>query len=269
MYLSTELAGPLRFTVTEGAPKTPVCVYVINDHYLGGTKARAIVPYLEGKVREGYREFVYAGPTGGAGFLTIAVGATKVRALSAFFLCGSDNERVDHVRRLGSKVSTGHRNLMDASNAAYAHLALHKDAYQVPFGVDDKVFGELLVRSIIDDVKHLTPPARVWVAAGSGCVLKALMTTWPDARFLVIEVGKFLTWEGLEEPPGEVWRKDPINVPRVTSADGRLTVYHHPSRFPEPARVIPPYPSLLNYDAKVWEYVCAHAEAWDVVWNVY
>lgn len=256
MHLSTELAAS-------------VPVYVINDRYLGGTKARAITSYLKTKINEGYRDFVYAGPTGGAGFMTIATGASALGMRSTFFLCGTNNERVDLVRKLGSKVFTHFRNLREASQAACKHIFRYKDAYQVPFGVDDEVFGDALFNSIAEDVERLTPPRRVWVAVGSGCVLKALMKVWPDAVFATVEVGKFLTWEGLREPPGEVWRNNPIAIPRATSVDGRLTVYHHPSRFAEPARIVPPYPSLLNYDAKVWEYVCTHAEAWDVVWNVF
>lgn len=30
----------------------------------------------------------------------------------------------------------------------------------------------------------------------------------------------------------------------------------------------PPYPSVANYDAKLWEFVEQHAEDGDYVWNV-
>jgi hypothetical protein len=248
-----------------------VHVYVLNDHLIGGSKARAILPYIRTHLARGIEEFVYVGPTGGAGFMTLGVGVAELGARATFFLCGPPNHRVDKVRSLGLAVRDRFRNLQDARKVCEAYLSARSAGrtMEVPFGIADDLFVEMMVASISKDVERLTPPTRVWSAGGSGCMLKILKEVWPDATFIVVEVGKFLNGWGLYEPPGEVWRRDPVHVPRATSPDLKTIAYHHPLRFPEAARVVPPYPSLLNYDAKVWEYVCAHAEPYDLVWNVY
>ena len=38
--------------------------------------------------------------------------------------------------------------------------------------------------------------------------------------------------------------------------------------FSQDAKVLPPFPSCSNYDAKIWEFVLAHAADGAVIWNV-
>lgn len=45
-------------------------------------------------------------------------------------------------------------------------------------------------------------------------------------------------------------------------------LFEAPERFQEDARRQPPYPSVRNYDAKLWQFVEQHAEEGDYVWNV-
>mmetsp|Transcript_12603 Transcript_12603/g.27015 ORF Transcript_12603/g.27015 Transcript_12603/m.27015 type:complete len:123 (+) Transcript_12603:365-733(+) len=92
------------------------------------------------------------------------------------------------------------------------------------------------------------PPRRLWLACGSGVILRALGSVWPKAKFGVVQVGKTIyddICEGLD-----------------------FTLHVAPERFAEPASEPPPFPSVTNYDAKVWQFVDALAENGDVVWNV-
>jgi len=44
----------------------------------------------------------------------------------------------------------------------------------------------------------------------------------------------------------------------------RITLYTAPEKFTQSAQTRPPYSSLLNYDAKVWQFVLDE----DYIWNV-
>ncbi len=60
--------------------------------------------------------------------------------------------------------------------------------------------------------------------------------------------------------------------PRRVQADGSktfdATLHVAPEKFWERALVLPPYPSVSTYDAKVWQFVLEHGNDGDYVWNV-
>ena len=41
-----------------------------------------------------------------------------------------------------------------------------------------------------------------------------------------------------------------------------------PEQFQDAALLPPPYPSVPNYDAKLWQFVLQAGQAGDYVWNV-
>lgn len=246
-------------------------VLVIDDHPIGGTKSRGLAAYLQTFIDEGYREFVYAGPTGGAGFMTLATIASGMGMSTTLFLCGPGNERVFATSKLPrTRVLDFYPNLTKATTKAEAHVSARPRAKLIPFGIADPRYQDLMVASIETDLGRLPTPKRVWLAVGSGCVLGALMRVWPTAKYVAVEVGKFLP--GLYEPPGETWRSDHLHIPRATLGRGSpptVVAYHHYLPFNQPARILPPYECVVNYDAKVWEWVLEHAEDGDWVWSVY
>ena len=87
-------------------------------------------------------------------------------------------------------------------------------------------------------------PAEVWSVAGSGVLTRALQRAWPQARFVAVVVGR----EGCDT--------------------GRARRIVHPLPFERPARVLPPFPSAMGYDAKAWEYLRAEAGPGALFWNV-
>ena len=48
----------------------------------------------------------------------------------------------------------------------------------------------------------------------------------------------------------------------------RSDFYIAPEKFYEKAKLPPPYPSVPEYDAKVWQFVKNHGKPGDYIWNV-
>ena len=124
----------------------------------------------------------------------------------------------------------------------------------MPFGLDHPDFNRLLHEAIVSALPpslREQPPRRLWLVAGSGTILKTLATIWPKTYFLVVQVGKDLPRKTMETVP-QFW------------------AFKAPMPFEGPAEPseMPPYPSVTNYDAKLWGFVRRYAEPGDFVWNV-
>ena len=123
----------------------------------------------------------------------------------------------------------------------------------LPFGLHSDEFITTLAARIraalpADSAIATNAPKRMWLVAGSATLLAAFHTLWPSTHFLVVQVGKQVYSDQLE------------------GIDCKL--YKAPERFAEDARVLPPYNSVRNYDAKLWQFVQREAEEGDWVWNV-
>lgn len=91
-------------------------------------------------------------------------------------------------------------------------------------------------------------PKRIWVACGSGTVAKAISLAFPEARMLLVKVGK---------------------QPEERVLEGmNYKMFEYPGAFKEPATEMPPYASLRTYDAKVWYFVSREGEPGDFIWNI-
>ena len=87
-------------------------------------------------------------------------------------------------------------------------------------------------------------PSEVWTVAGSGVLTRSLQLAWPVASFNAVLVGK----------------KD--------SDVGKARRIIHADSFDAPARILPPFPSAKNYDAKAWEHIKRQASSGALLWNV-
>src|SRR5439155_585810 len=91
-------------------------------------------------------------------------------------------------------------------------------------------------------------PKRMWVVAGSATLLNALYIVFPNTFFNAVQVGRTI-WEDLIEP-------------------NRTKIYVSDEKFYNKASLLPPYPSVATYDAKLWKFVLQDGEDGDYVWNV-
>ena len=87
----------------------------------------------------------------------------------------------------------------------------------------------------------------IWVAGGSATLANIFYKLFPDAKINVVQIGKKIDWY-------------------INSA--RSDFYVAPEKFYEPAKEPPPYPSVPEYDAKVWQFVKKYGKSGDVIWNV-
>lgn len=91
-------------------------------------------------------------------------------------------------------------------------------------------------------------PTEVWCAVSTGVLTRALQIAWPNVPHHAVAVARNLK-EGEK---------------------GIAGVISHPLPFLQDAPELerPPFPSAVNYDAKVWRYVRERAKPGALVWNV-
>ena len=103
----------------------------------------------------------------------------------------------------------------------------------------DTVIASIVSVALSMDVR----PNEVWTVGSSGTLTRGLQLAWPDADFHCVTVGH----------KGDY---------------GRAKTYRCEIPFNKPAKVIPPFPSAITYDAKAWEYIKQHASPGALFWNV-
>jgi hypothetical protein len=150
------------------------------------------------------------------------------------------HDRTREAERLGAtirEVPNGYLNVVKARAREYCE---ETGAKLLPFGLDDPTF----IGALAAVARRLpVQPTEVWSVCGSGVLTRALQMAWPTAEFFGVRVGA--------EPQA-----------------GRARMYRALEEFEQPSREPPPFPSTLNYDAKMWSFVKRYATPGALVWNV-
>ena len=225
-------------------------IYVVRDDLIpGGTKQRVIpqLLYPEGHKNGadtlmGAGEFVYASPAYGYAQVALAYSCKAIGKRATIFTA---KRKVLHpltrkARQAGAKivlVSPGYLSNVQAKARQYCKFT---GATYLPFGLDDERFVTAIAKVALE-VK--LEPEEVWTVAGSGVLTRALQIRWPKAKFFAVQIGK---------------------EPDV----GRAKLFKAPEKFEEDAKVRPPFPSCLNYDAKAWRFIKKYAGKNALFWNV-
>lgn len=238
-------------------------ISVLNDglKYQYGTKERIIKTYIQFRMQEGYSEFVYAGPVNAMGAFALAKGCIEAGAYCTLFLCGQYLPAQAKQFPNSVKIHLIHNNLAAVTETAENYAKSDSTRFKrfiVPFGINDPLYKSLLKESIANDqIVKTIKPKRIWLAVGSGTILSILCELFPTTEFHAVQVGKSLKIETLSSDSDivENYRK-------------RIKVYWSPEKFTQPAIILPPYSSLANYDAKVWQFVLSEGCDGDIIWNV-
>lgn len=219
--------------------------YVVDDgkKYEYGTKQRITTEYVTKRMKEGFTDFVYSGPVNAMGAFALAKGCCEAGAKCTLFLCGSHLTPQSRGFTSNVKIRLVKNSLQVTTELAENYIKSHKNCFLVPWGINDKLYISLLKTSIQADLT--INPQRIWLTVGSGVILSILLDLLPQTQFHAIQVGKALKF-----------------------THERVTTYWAPEKFSHPAKIHPPYSSLLNYDAKVWQFVLEHGIDSDVIWNV-
>jgi hypothetical protein len=235
--------NPPLYIETYKANGTSVKV-IRDDVLIAGTKQRAVIPYLQTLPD---KELVYSGPSTGYGYIALAYGCHALGRRCTAFLQTSSQHKNTAMTALATKLGANLFFVEDTLKVVQQQAedySVRADGYVVPFGFDNSVYQQLLADAIRVAGVDIPQPRRMWLASGSGTLLKALHDVWPTTQYHVVQVG------------------------RNVVVDFECTVYKSPLRFFQATRERPPYPSVLTYDAKVWQFVKRHAEDGDYVWNV-
>lgn len=113
-----------------------------------------------------------------------------------------------------------------------------------PFGLGH----ETVVASIIKVARDMPiKPKEFWTVGGSGTLNRGLQLAWPEAKANVVQLGHKLT----------------------EHERGRAKVWESSYKFSQKVKDIhlPPYPSILEYDAKLWEFRDKISPG-SLIWNV-
>lgn len=215
-------------------------VTVVRDDLLeGGTKSRVIDLVLD----DDAPEYVYASTVYGYAQIALAVAARRRGKPSTIFSAkrGTRYIRTRQAEAAGARIVEVPDGMLSVvTHRAKAYCA-KTGAQLVPFGVETPaVFDALVTLARSLDVT----PREVWSVAGSGLLTRALQEAWPRV---------------------------PVNavIVSTSSADtGRARRFLAPETFGVDAKVVPPFPSCSNYDAKAWRFVKAYAGAGALFWNV-
>lgn len=230
--------------------------HVIQDAgTIGGTKSRGILELM--KRHDEFQEFVYAGPAIGYAQYALAYCASQLGKKATVFLsCGPNTRDTDVTKKAKKykpkiiKLTT----LKEAEAAAAKYCEGDSSRYLCPFGMNSDEFRQILLEKLQDaNMPTIPEGSEIWVPVGSGTLLRVLMEIYPNTHFHCIIVGKKM-WEDQYEP--DKW--------------ARMT--RHTSTMPFSKRVpkdqVPPYKSVLNYDAKVWWFARELGKSGDYIFNV-
>lgn len=127
------------------------------------------------------------------------------------------------------------------------HAADIPTAMFINLGLDDPTYIQFLAAAIQEAGVGIQP-TNIWLAGGSAVIARAIAMAFPGVHLNIVQVGRQIYDDVLTG----------INY----------TLYKAPESFTTDATLQPPYESLSNYDAKVWQFVSQDGQTGDYIWNV-
>jgi len=237
--------------------KTPVVIQheefrVVRDDLLpGGTKVRLAKALFD--AYPDITEWCYGGGIA-YGYAQIALAiACKQYGKDFTMWLAKRKELHPYTKRAvaeGAKLIEVNMGMLSVTKARSREYAAKKDyRMDIPMGLDIEPCLAELERVARELSLHFgAPPKEVWTVAASGTLTRGLQRAWPKAKFYAVQVGHKLT-------DAELGRAELIECP--------LKFQQKPKK-----EDLPPFPSALNYDAKLWQYVKKYASKNALVWNV-
>lgn len=239
-YTPVVLETPNPFNPDLKVIKSEGFKIIREDLLPGGTKQRALYRFLENKTK-----VVYAGPCSGIAQVAMGVIGKSLNIETIMFGAGKPTKLTEKAISYGVKQMPVSSSLREAKIKAGEYIEANGGEL-LPFGLDDPDFINLLSSSLIAAKKKLNPK-RMWVVAGSGVLLRTLYNVFPQTYFLAVQVGRKINYSNIRPE--------------------RTQVFVHPLKFNEIPDDLPPYPTVPNYDGKLWFFVKKYGLKGDYVWN--
>lgn len=269
--MSTEEINPAvivkKYKITRNDGKK-ISINVIRDDLLvGGTKQRGMYELMKKSDND---TFVYASPLNGYAMVAISYCSQLLGKESIIFVAGSvHSPSTKKAMKYGAKIILVNGTLEEAQKRATEYSTEHSSML-IPFGGDSPEFSKILYKNLKKATKHISEPSRLWIPIGSGTLSRTLMKLWPNAKIVPIRIGKNV-WE--DQYSSESWKRmggrkridylRVVNDPRLPKIKG-----FEYQRFEEPAPIMPPWPSMKTYDAKMYQRILQFGQEGDYVWNV-
>lgn len=234
---------------------------VVRDDLLeGGTKQRAIVPYLKRLKQQGFDEFVYASPFSGFAQVALASALQYIDFKCTVFceptLLGEKHRFSALAEKMGATVLLCD-DLEDADFRAKQYESQSSGRLQLPLGFNDERYREELSNAVDDlwakAIAHRSPK-NLWLPVGSGTLAQVFRNI----------VDKNIQLQCVDV---HVLKEDDDRIEKLRGLDN-LVLRSAPLKFQEECRANCPIPSNLHYDSKVYEVFRDEAEDGDIWWNV-
>lgn len=215
-------------------------ILVVRDDLLeGGTKSRVLDTVLD----DNAPEYVYASTVYGYAQIALAV-AGRRRGKPVTIFCAKRKQRyirTQQAEAAGARIVEVPDGMLSVVTHRAKRHCERTGAQLVPFGVGAPAAFDALValaRSLP------VTPDEVWAVSGSGTLIRALADAWPNAQ------------------------ANAVIVSTSSASTGRARRFVAPESFGQDAKIMPPFPSCSNYDAKAWRFVSAYARPGALFWNV-
>lgn len=249
-------------------------VWVAREDLLpGGTKQTACSTLVARLVEKGYDTFIYARPF--CGFAQVALAyVCQVLGFGCTLVCERDREckptkessPSDRFPRLSKLAESYGATLVMADDRTQAEriaidlASRSQNACKIPLGLDCDIFRTAMTMALqlqwdIIIRKLAFIPSMLWLYIGSGTLTRCFSQV-VDSRMTRIRcVDVHILFQ-------EDVRLQPI------IADPNIEIFSAHEKFHEPSMNMPPVPSNLFYDAKLWQFLKEQANEDHLWWNV-
>ncbi|MBL4588714.1 MAG: hypothetical protein JKY11_01370 [Alphaproteobacteria bacterium] len=211
---------------------------VREDLIAGGTKRRALSEWLP---TLDLAHFSYTGSVFGYGAYALALTCHDLGYDCSIYISKNNYTALwaEHINQIANVTWTAPAPL---SLLKEQITTKYPEAYFLEAGFPNDSFEQALINVF----KNNKPDAkRVWISAVSATMARAMAKAWSDIEIQVVCCAKH---------HGEL----PKNI----------TPYYAPEKYHQKAKILPPYPSAVHIDAKIWQFVEQHGRQGDIIWNL-
>lgn len=232
-------------------------VTIVRDDVLGvGSKVRAL-DYLIKTIPQ--NEIVFGScPATGYAQISLPYVASKYGKKVTLFMAKRSMDKLHSFQKKGIELGANYEWVPDGMLAVTQKRARdYADAdptnrYLLPIGLEhDTVIGSFI--KVARNTFDMNYPKTVWSVGSSGTLNRSLQYAFPNAEVHVVSVGHKMSEREI----------------------GRAIFHRSPYKFDKPVKKehIPPYPSALEYDAKLWHVMIDYYKETTpkfpiVIWNV-
>lgn len=223
--------------------------YVLQDHDLkGGTKSIFIGDLLQ----NGYDNYVYASPVYGAFQIALSLKCQELGKQAVIF-CAKRKTPHPHTlmcKEVGARIFQTNAGYLNVVQAKAREFCQKYNGQYLVFGADCELAINKIAKRMQEVSKKIGEPDVIVCVAGSGTLAKGILKGTQNAKVIGVQVGR-----------------------EVVINHKRFQKVIYPKEFEKDASVKPPFVSVLNYDAKGYEWLLKNQKQFIgkkiLFWNVY